>query len=219
MIKRTQDELSWSDRMRSWMNDIPAGNQGCKRKVLEQLHNKNKLSTRDCEVSSSKRRYLSGISKRMVDGIEDAADANQQIPNYRQGQSSFKSGSVRNRGRPRGSRSRRAGAGRGNTRSTVDHNEDKEDDSLATGKPTPNNPRIIQYVPMFLNVEIKKQHVAADPLVQLAVWIAAEFKKRMIEGYSRSMPVVAVTIEGHNWQLYVAYEPEFQSTELKRLVY
>ncbi len=76
-----------------------------------------------------------------------------------------------------------------------------------------------RYVPMFLNVEIKKQHVAADPLVQLAVWIAAEFKKRMIEGYSRSMPVVAVTIEGHNWQLYVAYEPEFQSTELKRLVY
>lgn len=76
----------------------------------------------------------------------------------------------------------------------------------------------IRYVPMFLNVEIKKQHVAADPLVQLAVWIAAEFKKRMLEGYSRSMPVVAVTIEGHNWQLYVAYEPEFQSKELKRLV-
>ena len=75
-----------------------------------------------------------------------------------------------------------------------------------------------RYVPMFLNVEIKKQHVAADPLVQLAVWIAAEFKKRMIEGYSRSMPVVAVTVEGHNWQLYIVYEPEFESTELKRMV-
>lgn len=137
MIKQTQDEVRSRDRTRSWINDIPAGDQGCKRKVLEQLHNKNKPSTQDCEVSSSKRRCLPEISKRMADGVQDAADANQQIPNYRQGQSSSKSGSMRNRGRPRGARSRRAGAGRGNTRSTVDHNEDKEDDSQATGKPTP----------------------------------------------------------------------------------
>lgn len=72
---------------------------------------------------------------------------------------------------------------------------------------------------MFLNVEIKKQHVVTNPLIQLTVWIAAEFKKRMVEGYSRSMPMIAVTVEGHNWQLYIAYEPEFESMKLKRMIF
>jgi hypothetical protein len=75
-----------------------------------------------------------------------------------------------------------------------------------------------RYVPMFLHVEIKKRHTAADPLVQLAVWIAAEFKKRFIEGYGRSMPVIGVTVEGHSWELYIAYEPEFESAEPSPIV-
>ncbi len=143
MIKQTQDELGWRERTRSWMNDNPARDLGSKRKVFEDLHNTNKPST---QVLSSKRWCPLGISKRMVDEIEDVANATKQIPNYGQGQSSSKSGPMRNRGRPRGSRSRRAGVGRGNARSTVDHNENEQDDSLATGKPTPNNPQIIQLI-------------------------------------------------------------------------
>ncbi len=146
MIKQTQDELDWSDRTRSWMINIPAGDQGSKRKVLEELHNENKPFTQDCKVARSKRRCLPGISTRMEAGVEDEPDTTQQITNNRQGQSSFKSGSVTNRGRPRGSRSRRAGAGRGSTRSTAVHNEDKEDDSMATGNSTSKNPQIVELI-------------------------------------------------------------------------
>lgn len=71
---------------------------------------------------------------------------------------------------------------------------------------------------MFLNIEIKKEHAIVDPLVQLAVWTAAEFKKRALEKYDRSMPVLAIAISGYTWELYIVYEPKFHTEEVEKLV-
>jgi len=40
------------------------------------------------------------------------------------------------------------------------------------------------FIPMFVNVEVKKRHVGKDPAIQLGAWIAAEFRKRLIEGWT-----------------------------------
>ncbi|KAF2007577.1 hypothetical protein P154DRAFT_517251 [Amniculicola lignicola CBS 123094] len=58
--------------------------------------------------------------------------------------------------------------------------------------------------PIFLNIEVKRQHVARDPTVQLAAWIAAEFTKRRYEGWDLGFPVFAIEIEGDSWLLRVA---------------
>lgn len=75
-----------------------------------------------------------------------------------------------------------------------------------------------RYTPMFLNIEIKKVNSGVDPLVQLAVWVTAEYNKRVIEGYDRSMPAVALAIVGHEWELYLAYDPYPKSTTLLEMV-
>lgn len=75
-----------------------------------------------------------------------------------------------------------------------------------------------RYLPMFLNVEIKKENAGVDPMIQLATWISAEYNKRVIEGYDRSMPVIAITISGYDWHVWVAYEPAFSSAEVEEIV-
>ncbi|KAL8676763.1 MAG: hypothetical protein Q9186_006744 [Xanthomendoza sp. 1 TL-2023] len=67
---------------------------------------------------------------------------------------------------------------------------------------------------IFGNVEVKNDH--RDPLIQLAVWIAAEFVKRAQEGYPMDVPVVAIAIDGDYWDLWIAYSvkvPESQRLE------
>ncbi|KAI9764630.1 MAG: hypothetical protein M1840_008127 [Geoglossum simile] len=74
------------------------------------------------------------------------------------------------------------------------------------------------FIPMFINVEVKKKHVGKDPAIQLGAWIAAEFRKRLIEGWtgmgvedtqgrgsnlSLGSPVFAIEIEADAWLLYV----------------
>lgn len=76
-----------------------------------------------------------------------------------------------------------------------------------------------RYTPIFLNVEIKKPQTSSDPRLQLAVWIAAEFKKRLMEGWDRSIPVMAITVDGHAWSLYIVYEPGFESAKLTRILF
>ena len=61
------------------------------------------------------------------------------------------------------------------------------------------------HVPIFLNIEVKKKHVPEDPMVQIGVWVAAEFRKRVIEGYDLDMPVFAIEIEEDMWNLYIGY--------------
>jgi hypothetical protein len=63
----------------------------------------------------------------------------------------------------------------------------------------------VNFTPLFANFEVKKRHVNKDPLIQLAAWIAAEFNKRKIEGYSLEMPVFAIAIDGDLWELYIVY--------------
>ncbi|CBX98975.1 hypothetical protein IAQ61_007417 [Plenodomus lingam] len=58
--------------------------------------------------------------------------------------------------------------------------------------------------PIFLNIEVKRRHVARDPTVQLAAWIAAEFTKRRYEEWDLGFPVFTVEIDGDNWLLRVA---------------
>lgn len=58
---------------------------------------------------------------------------------------------------------------------------------------------------MFVNIEVKRAHSNQDPLIQLGVWIVAEFKKRQIEGYSLDMPVLAIAVVEENWDLYIVY--------------
>jgi hypothetical protein len=61
----------------------------------------------------------------------------------------------------------------------------------------------LNHTPVFLNVEVKRYASARNSKVQLAAWIAAEFKKRYIEGWPLDMPVLAVEIEQDSWLLYI----------------
>lgn len=54
--------------------------------------------------------------------------------------------------------------------------------------------------------------MATDPAIQLGAWVTAEFRKRLIEGWTEDMqgnslslgsPVFAIEIEAENWLLYV----------------
>lgn len=63
----------------------------------------------------------------------------------------------------------------------------------------------VNMTPMFINIEVKQFNSAKDPMIPLATWIAAEFKKRVMEEYSLDMPVLAITVLGDLWELYIAY--------------
>ena len=63
---------------------------------------------------------------------------------------------------------------------------------------------------MFANIEVKKLNTDRDPLIQLGAWVAAEFNKRRIEGYSLNMPVLAIEIEGDAWNLHMVFAIEDQ---------
>ena len=67
---------------------------------------------------------------------------------------------------------------------------------------------VFNFIPMFLNIEVKREHSDQDPLIQLAAWISAEFEKRRIEHYSLDMPVLAIQIVGDQWDLYMVYADE-----------
>ena len=63
----------------------------------------------------------------------------------------------------------------------------------------------VNLTPMFANIEVKRAHSGQDPLIQLAVWIVAEFEKRQAEGYSLDMPVLAIAVVEEKWELYMVY--------------
>ena len=71
----------------------------------------------------------------------------------------------------------------------------------------------VNFVPMFLNVEVKLPYTDKDPLIQLGAWIAAEFEKRKNEGYSQDMPVLAVEVVGDKWNLYIFYATKDKKDE------
>lgn len=63
----------------------------------------------------------------------------------------------------------------------------------------------VNFTPMFVNIEVKRQNTDRDPLIQLGAWIAAEFTKRKREGYGLDMPVLAIEIEGDDWKLHMVF--------------
>jgi len=63
----------------------------------------------------------------------------------------------------------------------------------------------VNYVPMFVSIEVKRKHVSEDPMIQLGAWVAADFRKRLLEGYDMGMPVFAIEIEEDRWSLYIVY--------------
>ena len=71
----------------------------------------------------------------------------------------------------------------------------------------------VNFVPMFLNIEVKRKNSDIDPLIQLGAWISAEFEKRRIEHYSLDMPVLAIEIQGDQWGLYMVYADEGVANE------
>ena len=66
------------------------------------------------------------------------------------------------------------------------------------------------FTPIFANVEVKRRD--KDPLIQLGAWIASEYEKRKIEGYCQDMPVVAITVVGDQWNMYLVYAGEIGHT-------
>lgn len=63
----------------------------------------------------------------------------------------------------------------------------------------------VNLTPMFINIAVKRSDSNQDPLIQLAAWVAAEFEKRKIEGYSLDMLVLAIEVVEQNWGLYMVY--------------
>jgi hypothetical protein len=61
------------------------------------------------------------------------------------------------------------------------------------------------YIPIFVNIEVKKKNVSDDPMIQIGAWVAAEFKKRELEGYDNKMPAFAIEVEEDMWNLYIVY--------------
>ncbi|KAK0510857.1 hypothetical protein JMJ35_006409 [Cladonia borealis] len=62
-----------------------------------------------------------------------------------------------------------------------------------------------QLVPQFLLIELKRPNTNKDALIQLGLWASVEFTKRRIEGWGMDMQILAVQIEGDEWQLWEAY--------------
>ena len=60
------------------------------------------------------------------------------------------------------------------------------------------------FIPIFLNIEVKKWYVNKDPALQLGPWVAAEYNKRAIEGYPLNMPAFAIEVDGDLWYLHTA---------------
>lgn len=57
--------------------------------------------------------------------------------------------------------------------------------------------------PIFLEVELKKKQPATDPEVALAIWASGALQKKIHHGWDTSLPMPAVTIEGHVWYWYM----------------
>ncbi|KAL8936683.1 MAG: hypothetical protein Q9216_004809 [Gyalolechia sp. 2 TL-2023] len=57
--------------------------------------------------------------------------------------------------------------------------------------------------PIFSHFEVKTD--VRDPMIQLAVWITAEFLKRWQEGWRMDLPVPAIAIYEDHWALWIAY--------------
>ncbi|KAL8945275.1 MAG: hypothetical protein Q9211_000193 [Gyalolechia sp. 1 TL-2023] len=61
----------------------------------------------------------------------------------------------------------------------------------------------IRRSPIFLDVELKKKQPATDPEVELAIWASGALQKKVHHGWDPTLPMPAITIEGHIWSWYM----------------
>lgn len=61
----------------------------------------------------------------------------------------------------------------------------------------------IRRSPIFLDVELKKKQPATDPEVELAIWASGALQKKLHHGWDTTLPMPAITIEGHIWSWYM----------------
>lgn len=61
-------------------------------------------------------------------------------------------------------------------------------------------------IPLLLDIEIKKTHSNRTPEVQLGIWQAAGYAKRKLHGWSTTMPMPGICINGHDWVAYITFE-------------
>ncbi|KAL8685947.1 MAG: hypothetical protein Q9218_007449 [Villophora microphyllina] len=60
--------------------------------------------------------------------------------------------------------------------------------------------------PFWLYLELKKHYQAIDPRIQLAVFAAAGIAKKNYMGWDTMFPTPGITVEGHQWRLYIFFE-------------
>lgn len=62
-----------------------------------------------------------------------------------------------------------------------------------------------KHCPFFCDAELKKVNQPRDPLVQLAMWQAAAYQKRRMEGWDQAIPMPGLVITGDRWLLYIGF--------------
>ncbi|KAL8942014.1 MAG: hypothetical protein Q9216_001904 [Gyalolechia sp. 2 TL-2023] len=61
----------------------------------------------------------------------------------------------------------------------------------------------VRHSPLFGDLEVKKQHQMRDPAIQIAIWKSAWLKKAIWHQWDTSLPMPAITVEGHTWHWYL----------------
>lgn len=61
----------------------------------------------------------------------------------------------------------------------------------------------IKRSPLVVHLEIKKQQPGNSPEVHIAIWASAALKKKSWHGWDTSLPMPAITVEGHRWDWYL----------------
>jgi len=68
----------------------------------------------------------------------------------------------------------------------------------------------VRYRPITVNVEVKLPGAGRnETMVQLSIWVAAQFNKlNALSGKRVSIGIPLVSVEGHDWRIYIAYQKE-----------
>lgn len=61
----------------------------------------------------------------------------------------------------------------------------------------------IKRSPLVIDLEIKKQQPGNSPEVHIAIWASSALKKKRWHGWDTSLPMPAITVEGHRWDWYL----------------
>ena len=57
--------------------------------------------------------------------------------------------------------------------------------------------------PMFTDIEIKKLLSDRDSRLQIAIWACGGYNKRKLHDWDTGFPMPALTVDGHQWELYI----------------